>query len=231
MPRSARLVVFDWDGTLMDSTGQIVAAATAAIEELGLPPRPPEAIRDIIGLGLRESWHRLFPELGFQDFVPFVEAYRDRFFAPELQSARLFAGAEEVVTALAGRGFVLAIATGKSRRGLDRDLAATGLDRFVAASRTADESRSKPHPDMLLELMSGLDAQADATLMVGDTEWDLEMARRAGVAAVAVSYGAHAAERLLPYGPIACIDAIDSLLSVLQDRGLEHRQAQPPQRL
>jgi len=217
MANGTRLVVFDWDGTLMDSTGQIVAAATGAIAQLGLPERPPEAIRDIIGLGLRESWHRLFPELGPDTFVPFVEAYRDHFLAPELQTARLFDRAADVVAELAGRGFVLAIATGKNRRGLDRELAATGLGRYMAGSRTADETRSKPHPDMLLELMSGLDVAPGATLMVGDTEWDLEMARRAGVPAVAVSYGAHAAERLHPYTPLACIDAIEQLLAVLEE--------------
>lgn len=215
MARPTRLVVFDWDGTLMDSTGQIIAAASGAIAQLGLPPRPPEAIRDIIGLGLRESWHRLFPELAADGFAPFVEAYRDHFFAPELQTARLFARAEEVVAELAGRGFLLGVATGKSRRGLDRDLESTGLGRFMAGSRTADETRSKPHPDMLLELMAALETPSTATLMVGDTEWDLEMARRAGVPAVAVSYGAHAPERLHAHGPIACIDALEALLALL----------------
>ncbi|MFU8821197.1 MAG: HAD family hydrolase [Gammaproteobacteria bacterium] len=215
MASATRLVVFDWDGTLMDSTGQIVRAATGAISQLGLPERGPEAIRDIIGLGLRESWQRLFPELGPEDFSPFVEAYRDHFLSPELQTARLFDRAAEVVEELARRGLVLAVATGKSRLGLDRELAATGLARFMAGSRTADETRSKPHPDMLLELMSGLAAGPDETLMVGDTEWDLEMARRAGVSAVAVSYGAHAPERLKAYAPRACIDAIDALLTVL----------------
>lgn len=216
MARQTRLVVFDWDGTLMDSTGQIVAAATGAIAQLGLPARPPEAILDIIGLGLRDSWQRLFPELGPESFTPFVEAYREHFFAPELQSSRLFEQAAHVVAELAGRGLLLAIATGKSRRGLDRDLEASGLLRFMAGSRTADETRSKPHPDMLLELMAELDVAPAATLMVGDTEWDLEMARRAGVAAVAVSYGAHAAGRLQPYAPLACIDAIDALLPLLE---------------
>jgi phosphoglycolate phosphatase len=215
MPRATRLVVFDWDGTLMDSTGQIVAAATAAIADLGLPQRPPEAIRDIIGLGLRESWHRLFPELGPDDFLPFVEAYRDHFLSPGLQTARLFNGAAEVVERIASRGLLVAVATGKSRRGLDRDLGVTGLARFVVASRTADETRSKPHPDMLLELMAALDAPAEATLMVGDTEWDLEMAQRAGVAAVAVSYGAHPADRLQRHRPLACIESIETLPGLL----------------
>lgn len=215
MARRTALVVFDWDGTLMDSTGQIVAAATGAIAALGLPERRPEAIRDIIGLGLRESWQRLYPELGAGSFVPFVEAYRDHFLAPERQTARLFERAGEVVAELAQRGYLLAVATGKNRPGLDRELAATGLGRYMAGSRTADESRSKPHPDMLLELMASLAVAPGETLMVGDTEWDLEMARRAGVGSVAVSYGAHAAERLQPYSPLACIDAIDALLAVL----------------
>jgi phosphoglycolate phosphatase len=215
MPRQTRLVVFDWDGTLMDSTGQIVAAASGAIAELGLPVRTPEAIRDIIGLGLRESWQRLFPELGPEDFLPFVDAYRDHFLDPGKQTARLFDRALEVVEELAGRGFLLAVATGKSRRGLDRDLAATGLDRFMAGSRTADETRSKPNPDMLHELMAGLAAAPEATLMVGDTEWDLEMARRAGVPAVAVSYGAHAPERLRAFAPLACIDSLEALPRLL----------------
>jgi phosphoglycolate phosphatase len=215
MASETRLVVFDWDGTLMDSTGQIVAAASGAIAQLGLPLRGADAIRDIIGLGLRESWQRLFPELGPDDFLPFVDAYRDHFLAPERQTSRLFDQAAEVVTELAGRGFLLAVATGKSRVGLDRDLSATGLGRYVSASRTADETRSKPHPDMLLELMAKLGVTPETTLMVGDTEWDLEMARRAGVPAVAVSYGAHPAERLRPYAPVACIDAIGTLLSLL----------------
>jgi phosphoglycolate phosphatase len=124
-----------------------------AIASWACPERPPEAIRDIIGLGLRESWHRLFPELGPDGSCPFVRPtvtfLRTR--AADLAALR---GAAEVVAELAGRGFVLAVATGKSRRGLDRDLASTGLVRFISGSRTADETRSKPHPDMLLELMT-----------------------------------------------------------------------------
>ena len=223
MARRKRLVVFDWDGTLMDSTGQIVAAATRAIAQLELPARPPEAIRDIIGLGLQESWHRLFPELGPDSCAPFVTAYREHFFSPELQTARLFDRVAEVIAELSRRGFVLAIATGKSRRGLDLDLAASGLGPFIAASRTADETRSKPHPDMLLELMACLGAGPDETMMVGDTEWDLEMARRAGVAAIAVCYGAHGLDRLRPCGPRACIDAIDALPRVLEVAWAEAR--------
>ncbi len=215
MAERTRLIVFDWDGTLMDSTGQIVAAARRAIADLGLPSRPEEAIREIIGLGLKESWQRLFPGLGPECFLPFVEAYREHFFAPELQTARLYAHAAEVIETLAGQGFLLAVATGKSRCGLDRDLDATGLARFMSDSRTSDETRSKPNPDMLLELMDCLAVSPQATLMVGDTEWDLEMARRAGVDAIAVSYGAHPRERLKAHEPLACIDTIDALPRLL----------------
>ena len=228
MADRAGLVVFDWDGTLMDSTGQIIAAATLAIAQLGLPERPPEAIRDIIGLGLREAWQRLFPGHGPDGFMPFVEAYRDHFLAPAQQTARLFERAAEVVEALAGEGFLLAVATGKSRRGLDRELAATGLERFIRASRSADEGRSKPDPEMLLHLMKALNTPAEATLMVGDTEWDLEMARRAGVRAVAVSYGAHTAERLNRFAPLACIGAIEALPAVLAGNGLQARAQAGP---
>ena len=215
MAEPRRLVVFDWDGTLMDSTGQIVAAAMATISDLGLPQRSPDAVRDIIGLGLREGWHRLFPELDADGFAAFVDAYRERFLSPAFQTARLFERAAEVVEELAGRGLVLAVATGKSRRGLDRDLGVTGLGRFMAASRTADETRSKPDPAMLLELMQRTGAAPESTVMVGDTEWDLEMARRAGVPAVAAGYGAHAPERLRRYAPLACIDSIAALPTLL----------------
>jgi phosphoglycolate phosphatase len=199
----------------MDSTGQIVAAAMATISDLGLPARPPEAVRDIIGLGLREGWHRLFPDLDADGFAAFVDAYRERFLSPAFQTARLFERAAEVVEELAGRGLLLAVATGKSRRGLDRDLVTTGLGRFMHASRTADETRSKPDPAMLLELMEQLGADPAETLMVGDTEWDLEMARRAGVSAVGAAYGAHALERLERYTPLACIHTIDALPALL----------------
>lgn len=215
MTEIRRLVVFDWDGTLMDSTGQIVAAAMATISDLGLPERPPEAVRNIIGLGLREGWHQLFPELDADGFTAFVDAYRERFLSPSFQTARLFDRAAEVVEELAGRGLALAVATGKSRRGLDRDLASTGLGRFMHASRTGEETRSKPHPAMLLELMQELGAEPASTVMVGDTEWDLEMARRAGVPAVGAAYGAHARERLERCGPLACIHAIEALPALL----------------
>ncbi len=206
-----RLVVFDWDGTLMDSTGAIVRAALDAIEALGWPPLAPDRIREIIGLGLRESWERLFPAGRDEDFSAFVEAYRGRFFAAENQSSRLYPGMRGLVSELCARGHLLAVATGKSRRGLDRDFERTGLGHRFAASCTADESRSKPDPEMLLSLIARTGCAPGQVLMVGDTEYDLEMARRAGVDAVGVTWGAHPAERLRACEPRACLEDLREL--------------------
>lgn len=200
-----RLVVFDWDGTLMDSTGAIVRAALAAIEELGWPALPPERIRDIIGLGLRESWQRLFPDGPEDGFGDFAACYRRHFFAAEHQTSRLYPGMRGLLGELRDRGHRLAVATGKSRRGLDRDFERTGLGHLFAASCTADEARSKPDPEMLLALMRRTGCSPERVLMVGDTEYDVVMARRIGVDAVGVGWGAHAAERLHAAGALTCL--------------------------
>ncbi len=209
----------------MDSTTQIVEAARRAIAELGLPPREDAQVKEIIGLGLKESWHRLFPELsGETDFTAFVESYRGHFFSSDLHLAQPFRGVGAMLESLRQRGHTLAVATGKSRRGLDRDFRRTGLGKLFSGSRTADETRSKPEPDMLLELIEEAGAHADRTVMVGDTEWDLEMARRAGVAAVGVGWGAHPVERLRSLGPLECLEVLDDLRA-----WLEGRQAQAGQ--
>lgn len=211
------LIVFDWDGTLMDSTGAIVRAAERAIEDLRLPRLPPESIREIIGLGLRESWDALFPGRGFDGYRDFVERYRDHFVNRERAGIRPYPGVGRLVENLHRRGVRLAVATGKSRRGLDRDLEETGFGRFFEHSVTSDEARSKPHPEMLIRIMSQLGVEADRTLMVGDTEFDLHMARDAAVSAVAVTWGAHDRERLLANDPIACLDDLDELAPWLEN--------------
>ena len=206
-----RLIVFDWDGTLMDSTGAIVRAALAAIAELGWPALPDERIREIIGLGLRESWGRLFPEGPDDGFEAFVSSYRRHFFAAEQQTSRLYPGMRRMLRGLRARGHALAVATGKSRRGLDRDFERTGIGDFFVTSCTADESRSKPSPEMLLALMQRVGVGPERVLMVGDTEYDLEMARRAGVDAFAVTWGAHEQERLQACAPLACFSDLRAL--------------------
>ena len=211
-----RLVIFDWDGTLMDSEHHIVACLHAAMDDLGLERLPAERVRGIIGLGLREAVEGLFPGRGADDaFVDrFVAAYRSHFFDPAAGSS-LFEGAREVVEQLYGEGFLLAVATGKSRRGLEMALDQTGLRSAFHVTRCADESRSKPHPQMLCEILDEVGVAAAEAVMVGDTEFDLAMAVAAGVGGIGVSYGVHEVERLKRHRPLALIHQIRELPHVL----------------
>jgi phosphoglycolate phosphatase len=206
-----RLLVFDWDGTLMDSEARIVASASTAIADLGLPARTPEAIRGIIGLGLPEAMEALYPGLSQDTYARLVDRYRAHFLAEGGTPMPLFPAVRETLEGLRGEGYVLAVATGKSRRGLERALEETGLGDLFAATRCADESRSKPHPQMLLEVMAAVGFGAGETLMIGDSEYDLQMAIHAGVAGVGVGYGVKGCERLLDYAPLACFDTIAEL--------------------
>jgi phosphoglycolate phosphatase len=213
-----KLVVFDWDGTLMDSQARIVACLRAAVADVGLAPRSDDAYRNIIGLGLAEAMQSLFPEYSASAHAALVERYRHHFLGANATPSTLFAGAEETVRNLAERGLFLAVATGKGRNGLDRVLADTGLGKWFHATRCADETFSKPHPQMLLEIMDVLGAEPHETLMVGDTEYDMELARNAGTHALAVSYGVHAVDRLLAHDPLGCIDDIRELISWIDTR-------------
>ncbi len=202
----------------MDSEARIVASALAAAADLGLPPLAPERVREIIGLGLPEAVARLYPE-GDEAFSrAYMERYRHHFLVADPTPMPLFEGVEAVLRDLDAAGYLLAVATGKARRGLDRALAETGLGGLFVATRCADECFSKPHPRMLLELMDFTGAEPAQTLMVGDTEFDMAMAANAGVGAVAVSYGVHACERLRPHGPLACIHHPRDLKGVLDQR-------------
>jgi len=222
--RQWKVLVFDWDGTLMDSTAAIVRAAQAAILELGLPERSPDAIRNIIGLGLRESWSALFPEQGITEYLPFVERYREHFVERERMGSSLYPGVAETLRDLKARGWSLAVATGKSRTGLDYDLQRTGLGAVFDATRTADETRSKPDPRMLRELMAVLSAAPDTMLMVGDTEYDLQMAQAAGVVSLGITWGAHSEERLRRFAPAACLAGVDQIPQWLEQLEAELAQ-------
>jgi phosphoglycolate phosphatase len=214
MSRPFDLLVFDWDGTLMDSTAHIVACVQAAAADLGLRPPTEDAARDIIGLGLVEACRRLFPNGELTDYNHLADAYRRHFFATP-QPCRLFADARQVVAALRDHGYRLAVATGKSRRGLQHDLEATGFGPWLDTSRCADETASKPDPLMLLEIMEELRVAPQRTLMIGDTEYDLAMARNAGAWSMAVSGGAHETARLLAHRPLACLAALGELPDAL----------------
>ena len=213
-----RLVVFDWDGTLMDSTAGIAESIRQAARDLALPVPAREVASHVIGLGLRDSLRHAVPTLAEHRYAEFVDAYR-RHFAREQERMELFPGVRELLEELRMHGRLLAVATGKSRRGLDQALAATGLARYFAASRCADETTPKPDPAMLLELLAELEAAPGGALMVGDTSHDLEMARGAGVDAVAVSYGAHAGDALRSLAPRACVESVAELRAWLTMHG------------
>jgi len=216
--RSFDLLVFDWDGTLSDSLGFIVAAMQSAIADADLPQRDGEEIRGLIGLGLEEVGRRLFPGLPAAGVERLAEAYRSRWRAIPPASVPLLPGATDLLPELYDRGYSIAIATGKGRRGLDVAMLHSGIGRYVHASRCADEAPSKPHPQMLLELMQLFDAPPDRTLMIGDSEHDLLMARNAGTPAVALNHGRANPGPLLEFGPLICLAGMPELRGWLAEQ-------------
>jgi phosphoglycolate phosphatase len=218
LPRDVRLIVFDWDGTLMDSEAQIVSCLRAAVTELSLEPLDDETLRNVIGLGLQEAVDALFPG-GDESFSrAFVSHYRKYWFASG--GSRLFAGVPEMLDKFRRRQLLLGVATGKSRRGLDRVLGETGLTTCFHATRCADEAPSKPHPQMLLDLMDLLGVAPAQTIMVGDTEYDMQMASHAGVARVAVASGVHSEERLNRHRPLVCLQSVSDMPVWMSSAGI-----------
>lgn len=210
VPRRYRFVVFDWDGTLADSTALIASAIQQACRDLGEPAPSDDDARFVIGLGLAAALLHAAPGLPVERHPALAARYRHHYFAQAL-SIPLFAGVREMLTEMNAAGHVLGVATGKSRAGLDHALAQQDVRGFFAATRCADEGFAKPHPGMLLHLMDEVGARADETLMIGDTTHDLMLARNAGVAALAVAYGAHAAEGLARERPLATLHSIAEL--------------------
>jgi phosphoglycolate phosphatase len=213
-----RLLVFDWDGTLADSEQRIVSAALSAIEVLDLPGRSHEQIRGIIGLAMSEAFHALFPEVPTGQEGRFIACYREYYLRDTATPIPLFPGAKSALRGFAEQRYLLAVATGKGRRGLDRDMANHGLDTLFVTTRCADDAPSKPHPRMLEEIMEEADVPSSETLMVGDTAFDMEMARSAGVASVGVTTGVHDRQRLLEFNPLALLDSIAELPAWLSHR-------------
>jgi phosphoglycolate phosphatase len=206
---SYRLLVFDWDGTIIDSAAAIVDCIQEAARDSGLEVPPRERAAHTIGLGLHDALCFAVPDLPAERYAEFVANYRKHFLARQ-DTMQLFDGMRELLAGLS-RSHVLAIATGKSRRGLDRALEAGDLKDLFRASRCADETNPKPHPAMLLELMTELSFSPGETLMIGDTSHDLEMARAAGVDALAVTYGAHNEAGLRACAPRDCISNVGDL--------------------
>lgn len=215
MARRFELIVFDWDGTLMDSTGTIVASMQAAACDIGIAPPSDERAQHIIGLGLIDALRYALPDLPIERYQALAERYRHHYLLRD-QGLLLFDGAVELIDELTQAGYHLAVATGKTRKGLDQALATSGLGRRFHASRCADECHSKPHPQMLEELMDVFGVEPQATLMVGDTTHDLLMARNAGVAALGVAYGAHPRATLEAEAPLYCAADVAELAAWLR---------------
>lgn len=206
------LFIFDWDGTLQDSADRIVAVMRQAVADRGLAPLTQTSIKNIIGLGLPEALRALYPDAPSAELIELQAAYSRRFVESEEVPCKLFPGVLPTLERLRADGNRLAVATGKSRRGLVRVLAGLGLADYFDATRCADETRSKPHPQMLHELLVELSVPAECAVMVGDTEYDMEMAVSAGMPRVAVDYGAHTVERLLRYEPGMVVSDFPQLL-------------------
>lgn len=210
MERRFDLIVFDWDGTLLDSAAAIVRAIQAASEDLGVPVPTERQARQVIGLGLETALKQAVPELPEAAYPLMVERYRHHYLGSD-HELKLFDGVEAMLASLRDRGHQLAIATGKSRLGLSRALQHCGLGDYFIATRCADECFSKPHPQMLHEILDALGERPENVVMIGDTSHDLNMAKNAGVAGVGVLYGAHLPEDLHACQPVACFGSIPSL--------------------
>lgn len=216
MPKRFELLVFDWDGTLIDSAGAIATCIQEAARDLGLAVPDDERARHVIGLGLADALAYAVPDLPVSEYGRMADRYRHHFMARDADLP-LFAGTRELLESLQAGGFRLAIATGKSKAGLARGLEHLGLQGIFAATRCADQCAPKPAPDMLIELMSELATDRAHTLMIGDTAHDLGMAANAGVAAVAVGYGAHPAEQLAVFGPLTLAGTTAELAAWLDE--------------
>ncbi|WP_122864684.1 HAD-IIIA family hydrolase [Pseudomonas viridiflava] len=214
------LLIFDWDGTLADSIGRIIESMRTAAIGGGMEGRDDESIKSIIGLGLPEAIRTLYPSITANDLIDFRQRYADCYMAMDNVPSRLFEGVSESIQAFRDEGYRLAVATGKARRGLDRVLKANAWLDFFDITRAADETASKPDPLMLHEIMAHCDVAPERSLMIGDSSFDLQMARNAGMDSVAVGYGAQSLDSLLAYEPRLAIEHFSELRPWLNRRSV-----------
>ena len=220
-----QLLIFDWDGTLADSIGRIVEVMHVAAAQLELPPRSDTAIKGIIGLELVAAIQTLYPHLVTQQQLDdFRDAYSAEFVRREQTASPLFPGVLSGLQRFRAQGYQLAVATGKSRRGLARSLQQHGLSDFFDITRCADEAAGKPDPQMVQEILAHCRVAPARALLVGDAVFDLEMARRAGVDAVGAGYGAQPAEVLRDFAPRLVIEAFADLALWLGDNDVVRRE-------
>ena len=209
-----RLIAFDWDGTLVDSVDHIVSSIKYAAEKLAFDSLDNNSVKNIIGLGMNEAIKTLYSSVTDADIVRFKRFYSEAFFSEVIGKNHLFPNAEEVLRHFQSQDVILAVATGKGRNGLDKALDSTGLKSYFSIERCADESASKPNPLMLEQIMSVMNIKPSEMLMVGDTDFDMDMAERAGVDRVGVSYGAQACHRLESFNPLCIVDDLSELLTL-----------------
>ena len=201
LARRFDLIVFDWDGTLFDSTHLIARCIQSACADLGAAVPSDRDANYVIGLGLADALRHAAPDVPTERYRELAERYRHHYLSKQDEIV-LFDGTVDMLLALKARNHWLGVATGKTRRGLDQALAGSPLAGLFDATRTADETRGKPDPLMLVELMRELGAAVDRTLMVGDTTHDLQLAANAGCASVAVSFGAHGHDEFASHQPL-----------------------------
>ncbi|MCU7835590.1 MAG: HAD-IA family hydrolase [gamma proteobacterium symbiont of Taylorina sp.] len=211
MNKKYKLIIFDWDGTLMDSQQKIVQTLRTTLLQLNLVDRSDDTLKNVIGLGLGEAVRQLYPELNAQQIKHFSELYRHIFLSPEQAAPHLFDGISNMIKKLHQCDVMIAIATGKGRQGLEHAIGESGIRSFIHASRCADETFSKPNPQMLCELLDEFSLTASDAIMVGDTVYDLEMANNIKMDSLGVSYGVHDIEYLLEQKPIMICDTVEQL--------------------
>ncbi len=220
MRRDYDLLIFDWDGTLADSIGRIVHAMRTAAIGGDMQVRDDDAIKGIIGLGLPEAIRTLYPLITADELIDFRQRYADSYMAMDEVPSPLFEGVLESMQAFRHEGYRLAVATGKARRGLDRVLKANAWQDFFDITRAADETASKPDPLMLHEIMAHCDVAPGRSLMIGDSSFDLQMARNAGMDSIAVGYGAQSLDSLREYEPRLAIEHFSELRTWLNRCGV-----------
>lgn len=209
------VVIFDWDGTVMDSVGRIVSSMRIAAELSGAVVPSELQVRQIIGLSLDPALQTLFPDADVRMRQQLFEHYRDQYVLHNTTPAPMFAGAEQVFRELQQRGLMLAVATGKARRGLDRIFEETGLAPYFVTTRCADEARSKPHPEMLQQILAELQLPAEQAVMIGDTSHDMKMAQAINMPRIGITHGVDGHDVLSRYQPKAIVNNLHELLDVI----------------
>jgi phosphoglycolate phosphatase len=209
------LIIFDWDGTLVNSIDWIVYCIQKAAEETGCTIPGEQDTKDIIGLSIKKAMQKLFPGIDEITQEQLVKRYSELFFSQTITQNDLFAGVYPMLQDLKQAGYQLAVATGKNRVGLDRALSGTQTDELFAITKCADETMSKPNPTMLNEIVEHLDVSKQRTLMVGDSIHDLQMATNAEIASIGVACGAHSETTLKHFNPLFCLQQTHELLELL----------------